>query len=135
MLQLIDSFLNKITMYRLVHYGLLALVTVAVALGFFGILSYSAWSLLISVTILGGACVGFHYFFAKLFGAPANLESSAITSLILFFVIAPPTTVMQAGVLVLLSFLAIASKYGFAYNDRHIFNPAAFAAFIFQLCR
>ena len=51
-MNLIDRFLNKITMYRLVLYVLVALALVAMVFGALGILPYNPLSLLFSVAVL-----------------------------------------------------------------------------------
>ncbi len=64
---------------------------------------------------------------------PVNFESSLITTLILFFILAPPTDLksyLGLGVGVL---AALVSKYVINWRGAHIFNPAAFGALIASL--
>lgn len=127
MIRFIDKFLNAITMYRLVMYGLLLLAGVSVVLGFVGIVPYRGWQLLLSVIILLVTCYFTNIFFAKIFRAPTNVESSAITALILFLILYPITTGAEALVTIVAGVIAMASKYLLAYHKKHIFNPAAIA--------
>lgn len=130
MIKYIDNFLDGITMYRLVLYGLLSLAAIAIIFSALGLLSYAPLPLLTSLIILGLSCVGVNWIFAKLFKVASNLDSVAITSLILFFVMYPATNLQETWALVAASAIAMGSKYILAIHKRHIFNPAALAAFI-----
>ncbi len=128
-MQKIDNFLNSITMYRLVLYGLSLISLLSVWLGFSNIIFYSGEALLKSLIVL----VVFSYFtnflFTKIFSIPSNAESSVITALILFLIMFPASTTDELLKLGLVGALAISSKYIFAPNKKLIFNPAAFGAF------
>ncbi len=124
MLSLLDSFLNKFTMYQLTLYFLLALVGVAIGASYFGFLPYSPWDIAIDtiVVIIFGYISNF--LFAKFFGAVTNIESVFITSLILLLII--PVRIPQAiPFMALASVAAMASKYFLTIEKRHVFNPAA----------
>ncbi|OGF66027.1 hypothetical protein A3I27_03250 [Candidatus Giovannonibacteria bacterium RIFCSPLOWO2_02_FULL_43_11b] len=129
----IDNFLNSITMYRLVLYGLAALAFIAIIFGFLGILPYAGNWLLISAITLLAACYFFNYIFSRLFSVPVNIESSFITALILFLIMTPPSAISDLKILVLAGIIAMASKYFIAPFRRHIFNPSAFAATVIFL--
>lgn len=131
--QWLDKFLNSITMYRLVLYGLGGLVVVAIILAGFGLLSFSPWSLIISLVLLLLTCYGANYMFAKLWRAPINIESADITALILFFLLMPPQSLQQGLVIAGAGVLAMASKYILAIKKKHLFNPAAMAVVIIGL--
>jgi ferredoxin-NADP reductase len=83
-----------------------------------------------SVTVLGFSVWLTSILFGLIFGVRTHWESSYITAAILFFIVAP--TVNPSGLLALLlvGMIAGASKFIVAYKGRHIFNAAAFAAFI-----
>jgi len=130
MLSSVDKFLNSITMYKLVLYGLLVQALYAFLASVFGFLTLSAFSLICSFAILLSVTYSLNSFLGKTFNAPINPESAPITALILFFVLVPPTTLEEASVLVVGAVLAMLSKYLIAPMRRHIFNPAAFAAFV-----
>lgn len=122
-------FLDSTSMYRVVLYALSALALAAIVAAGFGELPYdiSVTNLLSSLAILLSVSIATHEVYRRIYGAPANIESSFITALILFFVAMPLQDVMGAKWLALLAFTAISSKYVVAWNNRHIFNPSAFA--------
>lgn len=125
----LDSFLNKITMYRLALYYLIAIVISAGLLSFLKLVPYTFLDILIgSVTAV---IVGFiaNYLFAKIFNAVTNVESVFITSLIIVLIspIKFPQHILFLAITVV---IAMASKYILAINKRHIFNPAAIAVVI-----
>ena len=131
MINLIDSVLNRITMYRLVLYYVIFLVVAAVALSFLGFLPFQPVDLLVSVSVLVFLCWIANGVFAKVFNVPANTESLYITAFILALIITPrsPARYFSAGSGVFLwaGIWAMASKYLLAIRRKHIFNPAALA--------
>jgi ferredoxin-NADP reductase len=129
----IDNFLNGITMYRLMLWGLAALAIVAVLFGFFGLLSYGGANLILSVTILLFVCYITNTIFAYFFNVQKNVESEWITALILFFILTPVVSLESALALALVGTLAMVSKYILAINKKHIFNPAAISLVILGL--
>ena len=120
-------------MYKLVLFGLLVLVVIAIAFGFFGILPFSGVSMLSSFIILGLVCYFTNFLFAGIYKVPTNSESYSITALILFFILLPVTTFDDVRTIVLVALIAMASKYLLAIKKKHIFNPAAIAVFIVGL--
>ncbi len=132
MLNFIDSYLNKITMYRLVLYFLIVLLGAAVIFSFFGILRFKLFDLIFSTVILLGVCWVTNKIFAYVFRVPANAESVYITAMILALIITPPQ-VGSAAYFPGLMFLfwagvwSMAVKYIIAITGKHFFNPAAFA--------
>lgn len=127
-MSLIDNFLNKITMYRLVLYYLLVLFAVAMVLGFFELLPIHPLDLGFSTLLILIACWATNLLFAKVFRAVPNTESVYITALILTLILTPIayTNYTGIGFFVFASAWAMASKYIFAIGKKHIFNPAAF---------
>ncbi len=126
----VDKFLNGITMYKLVSFGLTALAVIAVILGFVGVLPYGGISLICSLLILSIVCYGTNYVFAKAFNVQTNSESYIITAFILFFITFPPESLRGALLLAIVAFIAMASKYILAINKKHVFNPAAVSVFL-----
>ncbi len=124
----IDKFLNSITMYRLVMYGLGTLAVISVAFSFFGLVSFTALQLGELAVVLIVSCWLTAEVFAHIYKGAINPESPVITALILFFVLAPAQNMSEVGVIFLTGLIAIASKYIFSVNDKHLFNPAAIAA-------
>jgi ferredoxin-NADP reductase/Na+-translocating ferredoxin:NAD+ oxidoreductase RnfD subunit len=127
-MNVIDNFLNKITMYRLVLYYLIVLLLVAALFGFFGILPINPANLAFSILLILAVCWIGNTVFARSFGAIPNVESVYITGLILALIITPvaPTNYAGVGFLIFASAWAMASKYIFALGKKHIFNPVAF---------
>ncbi|MFI5260656.1 MAG: hypothetical protein ACHQU0_02585 [Candidatus Paceibacteria bacterium] len=127
-MKLIDDFLNKITMYRLVLQYLVVLVVTAGIFGFFNILPYNPANLAFSTLLILATCWLTNAIFVKGFGAMPNIESVYITGLILALIITPvaPTDYAGVGFLIFASVWAMASKFVFAIGKKHIFNPAAF---------
>lgn len=125
---MIDNFLNRITMYRLVLYYLIVLLAVALIYGLIGMLPYTWLALTTSVAVILFTSLVANYIFANAYGATTNSESVYITALILALIInpVPPVNVSGYGLMIFASIWAVASKYIFAIKKKHIFNPAAF---------
>jgi Na+-transporting NADH:ubiquinone oxidoreductase subunit NqrB len=130
MRNIIDAFLDRFAMYRFVLYVLIALAVIAIAFGFLQVISFRGIMMLFTLIALILACYVSNYVFSTMLRIPANLESSLITALILFFVLSPITGITGLPVIILTGIIAIASKYLLAIKKRHIFNPAAVALVI-----
>lgn len=124
-MRFLDDFLNRITMYRLVLYYLIFLVLTAAVLGFFGLLPFTPVSILSSMLFLVIICVISNKILASIFKAPANIESSYITALILCLIITPASKPNDFLFLFLSGIIAMAGKYILFWKRKHIFNPAA----------
>ncbi|GHO50371.1 RnfABCDGE type electron transport complex subunit D [Ktedonospora formicarum] len=127
MMKPIDAVLNHITMYRLVLYALLGMIGLATILAAFQLLPFSPLSLLASTAFLIVMCWAMNTVFARIFEVPANVESSAITALILALIVDPAQSPAAFQFLGWAAILAMASKYILALNKKHFFNPAAIA--------
>jgi glycine betaine catabolism B len=127
MIQLIDSALSRITMYRLALYYVAGLLLVAFGFGFVGLVPNDPTALIFSAALILGVCWVANRLFAMLLKVPANAESVYITAFILALILPPTTAANLLGVagLVLASFAAIASKFVLAIRHKHIFNPVA----------
>ncbi len=130
MFKVIDKFLNQITMYKLVLYYVSGLWLVSLVLSFFKLLPFSSFELMISATIILLTCWLVNFIFARVFGAPSNMESVYATVFILILIVPPMQTVGYLPFLFWVAVLAMASKYILAINKKHIFNPAAVAVAI-----
>lgn len=128
----IDSFLNRITMYRAMLYYLILLVLVSGTLGTFGLLPYDLTNLLVSSAISLTVSYFSNKLFSKIFKTDTNFESVLITSLIIVLIM-PVFFTKDWMLLSVASFIAMASKYLLALNKRHIFNPAAVSAVIMSV--
>ena len=131
----IDRFLNNITMYRLVMYYLMTLLVIAVIFGAFGILPYNPIAIVFSTFFLLVVAWAANSILARIMNAHPNTESACITALILALIITPALSndVTIVTFLVWAAVLAMASKYVFAIDKKHIFNPAAFAVAVTAL--
>ncbi len=133
MLKLIDDFLNKTTMYRLLIYCLSFLVLTALIFSALGVMSFKPANFIFSTIFLIFFCLFTNWVFAKVFEAPSNIESVYITALILTLIIDPIQSLNQVLFLFFVSGLAMASKYILAIIKKHIFNPVAVAVVITAL--
>ena len=123
-MKIIDSFLNKITMYRLTLYYLIALLVWAFILSFLGILHVNPLDIIIDTGLALFTCIVGNYILSKFFGAVTNIESAIITALILTLII-PLKFPVNATFFIAASVFAIGSKYFVTVDRRHVFNPAA----------
>ncbi len=132
-MNLIDRFLNNITMYRLVLYGLSAIIGVGFVMSAVNGLGYPILALLGSIVVL--LAVGFvcHRILVRIFASAPSTESWIITVLILFLILKPAENLGEYGVLTLGVILAMTSKYIFTFARRHVFNPIAIALVILGL--
>jgi ferredoxin-NADP reductase len=128
MTRFVDGVLDHITMYRLVLYYLAALLAAAIAFAFFGLVPHSPAAIAFSAVVVTAVSWAANTIFARVFKAPANVESVYITALILALILEPATPSDPAGVgaLIFASVWAMASKYIVAVGRKHLFNPAAF---------
>lgn len=127
----LDRTLGAIAMYKLVWISLATVAVAAIALAFFDLISPDPLALLASLPV----AVGFSYL-ASLIGARfvhqrPHLESSLITGLLVFFIMAPSVELFGLIGIALASTVAGASKFLIAFRGRHIFNPAALGAYVF----
>ncbi|MCX6784180.1 MAG: RnfABCDGE type electron transport complex subunit D [candidate division WWE3 bacterium] len=129
-LNLIDNFLNRITMYRLVLYVLIGLLASAVILGALGVVPYNPAALILSTSFILLISLITNDVFAKVFKAVKNQESVYITALILALIVSPITSFHDLIFLFWVSVLATAGKYILAIGKKHLFNPAAIAVVI-----
>lgn len=117
-------------MYRVVMLSLVGIIIAAFGASAVGLISTSLISMVISFFVIGVTAVLSHYILALLYKAPANLESSLITALILFLILSPSTDILDLLWAALITLIAVLSKYVFAYQYRHIWNPVALAIVI-----
>src|SRR3954451_1479380 len=130
MMTSIDYVLDRITMYRLVLYGLIGLIGIAAVLAYFKLLPFSPLSLLASTLFLVIMCWAMNTIFAHIFDVPTNIESVYITALILALIIDPAQSSGTFQFLGWAAILAMSSKYVLALYKKHFFNPAAIAVVI-----
>jgi ferredoxin-NADP reductase/Na+-translocating ferredoxin:NAD+ oxidoreductase RnfD subunit len=131
-MHIIDSFLNKITMYKLTLYYLIGLIGVAVILSYFKFLSYDPLSIIIGTTIIVLVSLISNFIFSKIFNAATNVESVFITALIVALII-PLTYPNNLKFFIEAAVFSMGAKYLLTVSKRHIFNPAAVAVVIVSL--
>ncbi len=129
----IDTFLNGITMYKLVIFGLLAITLVAFAESALGVLGFSIMPLFLSLSLCVGGALGANEAAARIIQAPRTIDSSLVTALILFLILAPVESLHDAELTLGTVLVAILSKYILAYRKKHLFNPAALALVVMGL--
>ena len=130
MIKSIDFLLDRVTMYRLVLYVLIAQLGIATILAYVHLLPFSPLSLLFSTALLVVICWAMNTVFSFVFEIPVNLESALITALILALILDPAQTPGDGLLLGWVAILAMASKYILAWRKKHLFNPAAIAVVI-----
>src|SRR6185503_2621328 len=106
-MEYIDSWLNRITMYRLALYFLTVLFIVALVLSFFGQVYFKPLHLFISAVVLIATCYYSNKLFGKLFSATVNVDSAYITAFILVLIITPGQTIYDYWLLALAGVLAM----------------------------
>ncbi|AZO41816.1 hypothetical protein EJ076_12365 [Mesorhizobium sp. M7D.F.Ca.US.005.01.1.1] len=127
MIKTIDRFLDRLTMYRLVLYYLITLVSAAFVLGFAKLVPHDPIALAFTTALALATCWLTNKVFAHVFAVPANNESVYITVLILALILDPVATTDIKGIaaVAFASVWAISSKFILAIGRKHLFNPAA----------
>ena len=126
----VSKMSNLFTMYRGMSFGLLAIWAVAFALAFFNQIHYSPLAMLVSLVVVVASVYGASYACGRIFGVHIHGESSLITGIILALIISPTLEVGGLAVLLFAGIIAGVSKFIVVHKGRHIFNPAALAAFV-----
>ncbi|HLI09195.1 MAG TPA: oxidoreductase [Ktedonobacteraceae bacterium] len=130
MSRLLDYFLDRITMYRLVLYVLIGLIVMAAILAYFHLLAFSPLALLLSTAFLVVMCWAANTLLASILDVPTSVESVYITALILALIIDPAKSLNDLQFPGWAAILAMSSKYVLSIYNKHIFNPAAIAVVI-----
>ncbi|MFO1183297.1 MAG: RnfABCDGE type electron transport complex subunit D [Bauldia sp.] len=127
---MIDAVLNRVTMYRLTLYYLVALIVAAIVFASFGVIAMEP--LVIGIYTLTALAVSWltNTVFAAVYKLPLNIESGHITALILALIFSPMGLGNSGaiGAFIFACVWANASKFIFAFGGKHVFNPAAFGA-------
>lgn len=115
-------------MYQVVIAVMGIWVFAAIGLAAFNLIGFSVPELVLSLLVILTSSLFWHWLLKHFFNAPANVESTIITALILFFLFLPtnyPTELLALGGV---AALGVATKYLVSYKRLHILNPAAAAA-------
>ena len=120
-------------MYQVVIGVLVVWLLAAFGLSAVGLLPYTVLEMFAATATLAGSGLALHYALSFITKAPANLGSTVITLLILFFIFDPSLTLADLVSLAAVAAIAIVSKYVVAFRGLHIFNPVALAAVLISL--
>ncbi len=120
--------LDGVGMYRTVTLALYFLVATSLVFGVIGKVPYSFIDQTASLATALGVAMISNVALARLWRVSANHGSAIITALIIFFLFVPAPTLSGQWVISAVTFIAIGSKFLFAWKKQHIFNPAAFGA-------
>ncbi len=126
----LDRILGRVTMYALVIISLGLIGVAAIVLGLLGHISVQPLPLLASAAVLLIASYIANGVLGIVFRTKPQLSSLVITALLLLFIFQPTLDPGGLAVLALAATVAAVTKYLLAIRGRHIFNPAAAAAFI-----
>ncbi|GAA1850800.1 FAD-dependent oxidoreductase [Microbacterium koreense] len=122
------AVLGRVSMYRLVLLALAALAVIALVLSLFGQVGPGPVELLVTSVVLAVVSVGVDVGAHRVLRLSWRWESSAITALILLFILRPTLDPAGLGGIALAAAAAALSKYVIAWQGRHILNPAAVGA-------
>lgn len=126
--QLLQQFVDRLGMYRLVLGSLFALAAISILAGFVGLIDFGGLTQIFTLALALLVALSLNWLIALIFRIPANHESAAITAVILFFLAIPESDIFANWPLVLAVAIGILSKYLIAYKKQHFLNPAAFGA-------
>lgn len=124
---MVDDFLNKITMYRLVLYVLVIFAVVGLLYSIFGILPFDPITYILYFSFILLVSWFTNSLFAYFLKIPVNIESFWISGLILCLIVSPPNTLRGVFFVGLAAIISIASKFILTIHKKHIFNPVAIA--------
>lgn len=129
----VDKFLNGITMYRLLAWGLRALIAGGLIFSYLHRLPFTPLALALSTLVLISSCYIANRALGIIYDTPTNSESWRITALILACILPPSSSVHELFLLAGAGAIAMGVKFILVYHHKHFFNPAAFAAVILGL--
>jgi ferredoxin-NADP reductase/Na+-translocating ferredoxin:NAD+ oxidoreductase RnfD subunit len=126
----VDNFLDRFTSYKLVLYFLYVIFSWSIVLSLLGQLFFKWYDIVLSGAVLVATCYVVNTLISKRLNIPKNRESDLITALILTLILTPSHKPTDLLILAVAGAVAMVSKYVLIINKWHIFNPAAFGAFI-----
>ncbi len=127
---LVDSVLDRITMYRVILYYLVALIVIAMGFASFGFIPFDPVYIGLSALFFVFFSEWVNDIFSRVFEVPVNMESTTITALILACIVPPARHLVDFVPLAAIAAVAVSSKFILAINRKHLFNPAAVAVAI-----
>ena len=126
----LERLLTRIPMYLLVNGGLCLLAVIALIYSSLGLTGFGPLELAVTSLLFTGASIGTSYLFGKLLRIHTHLQSSLISGLILALIFTPTFDLITLAQYVVIAVIAMASKFVATPRGRHVFNPAAFGAFV-----
>ena len=122
-------------MYRIVSLALQFIAFFSILFGFLGIIPYTGLEQVVSLVAAVSVALCTNWLASKVWRVSVNTESAIITALIIFFLIIPAqiTDLGSTWVIALVTFVAILSKFVFAWRKQHIANPAALGVVLVAL--
>lgn len=133
MKQWLDRVTGAVTMYKLVIAVLAAIGVIALVLSLFGIGTYPPLALLVSAAVAIVATNSTNVLIGRIMRVTPHLDSSMITALLIFFIMAPTLDPLGLVGIALAGVIANVSKYLIAVRGRHVLNPAALGVFVVAL--
>jgi ferredoxin-NADP reductase len=120
-------------MYMGVTFALMALLGIVAIASVFGSLAYTPLSIVSGAIIFVFVSLLTNHLLGYVFSVKTQFQSAIISGLILSFLFTPPSQASDYIAIIMISVIAMASKYILTWKGRHIFNPAALAAVIISL--
>lgn len=124
----VDALLGRLTTYRVVSLGLVALVASATVLASVGRVGVDPIALLVGALVAVAATLAASWVGGRVVGRRVHVESSVVTGLILALLLWPSLEPAALATLAGAGVLAGASKYVLTWHGRHVLNPAAAGA-------
>jgi ferredoxin-NADP reductase len=126
----VDTWLGRLTMYRLILWVLGVLVVYSMVLNILGWLTFGLPEMAVHLVLCLAVTYLSNRLLAVIFRVKPHTESSLITGLLLYFLFWPAFGITDMTGVALACVVASVSKYALAFRGRHIFNPAAAGAFV-----
>lgn len=126
----IEKVLTRIPLYPLVGGALSLILMCSLIYSTMGLTSFTPLDLAATTILFGVVTVVVSYALGRLYGVHAHLQSSLITGLILTLIFTPTLDGISLLQYAVVATIAMASKFAIAPYGRHVFNPAAFGAFV-----
>lgn len=125
-----ERLLTRIPMYLLVNGGLCSLAVIALIYSSLGLTGFGPFELAVTSLLFTGVSIGTSYLFGRILRIHAHLQSALISGLILALIFTPTFDLVTLAEYAIIAVIAMASKFIVAPRSRHVFNPAAFGAFV-----
>lgn len=128
LLDKIQQYIDRTTMYKVVSYGLTFLIVISLISSALNLTGFDIVAALLSLSVLLITNVVFNKIISSVFHIPPHQESTIITAFILYLLYTPTKNIQELGLLTVVSLISVLSKYLITKNKTHVLNPAAAAA-------